>query len=184
MKHYLGELLYILFALLLIFNIFLVIKYNNEISESKADAITEFCICVDETKESLQYLIESEDPAYQNNMMYVLHGEFSTLYHLCHSSRYLDDFAGSDFNRIGVTFIGNASPRHFNTIGIYEDSKITENEYAYLKELITLLDKVTEGLTGTNSKDDLNILNANMETMNEHLADKENSPYRLIAVQE
>ena len=89
----------------------------------------------------------------------------------------------TDFEYIGATFIGPASTRYFVTNGIYEDFEITENEYAYVEELISLLDKVSENITGSNTKDDLSVLNSNFEDMHEQLYDMENSPYRFIKKQ-
>jgi hypothetical protein len=135
---------------------------------------------VEDTRECLQELIDSEDPSFQSNMMYVVNGKFSALYHLCHANRYIYNSACSDFEYIGATFIGSANTRNFVTIGIYEDFEITENEYAYVMELITLLDNVGENITGSNAKNDLSVLNSNFENMHKQLCNEENSPYRFI----
>lgn len=183
MKRYWGIILSILLVLSLSFNVFVVIKNDFAISEGTSNTITEILRCIEDTKECLQNLIDNEDSSYQSNMMYVINGKFSTLYHLCHANRYIYSSACSDFEYIGATFIGSASTRYFVTTGIYEDFEITENEYAYVKELITLLDKVSENITGSNTKDDLSVLNSNFEDMHEQLYDIENSPYRFIKKQ-
>jgi len=180
MKRYLVILLSFLLVLLLFFNISIVIKNKSDTSKRTSNTITEILRCIEDTKECLQNLIDNEDSSYQSNMMYVINGKFSTLYHLCHANRYIYSSACSDFEYIGATFIGSASTRYFVTTGIYEDFEITENEYAYVKELITLLDKVSENITGSNTKDDLSVLNSNFEDMHEQLYDTENSPYRFI----
>ena len=95
----------------------------------------------------------------------------------------LDPKAAHTIEHIGATFIGSASTRNFVTTGIYEDFEITENEYAYVKELIILLDKISKNIAGSNTKDDLSILNLNFEDMHEQLYDIENSPYRFIKKQ-
>lgn len=180
MKRYLVILLSVLLVLLLFFNISIVIKNNSDTSKRMSNTITEILRCIEDTKECLQNLIDNEDSSYQSNMIYVINGKFSTLYHLCHANRYIYNSACSDFEYIGATFIGYASTRNFVTTGIYEDFEITENEYAYVKELIILLDKITKNITGYNAKDDLNILNSNFEDMHEQLCDEEKSPYRFI----
>lgn len=180
MKRYWGIILSILLVLSLSFNVFVVIKNDSAISERTSNTITEILRCIEDTKECLQNLIDNEDSSYQSNMMYVINGKFSTLYHLCHANSYIYSSACSDFEYIGATFIGSASTRYFVTTGIYEDFEITENEYAYVKELITLLNKVSENITGSNTKDDLSVLNSNFEDMHEQLYDTENSPYRFI----
>ena len=182
-KRYGGIILSVLLVLSLSFNVFVVIKNDSAISERTSNTITEILRCIGDTKECLQNLIDNEDSSYQSNMMYVINGKFSTLYHLCHANRYIYSSACSDFEHIGATFIGYASTRNFVTTGIYEDFEITENEYSYVKELIILLDKITKNITGYNANDDLNILNSNLEDMHEQLYDIENSPYRFIKKQ-
>ena len=84
---------------------------------------------------------------------------------------------------MGATFVGNAGTYYFITNGIYEDSEITENEYAYIKELIDLLDKACQNIHGNNAKRDLNALNSNFKEMHKQLRDEIHSPYRLIKSQ-
>ena len=182
-KRYLVIILSVLSVLLLVFNIFIVTKNNSDISKRTSNTITEILRCIGDTKECLQNLIDNEDPSYQSKMMYVINGKFSTLYHLCHANRYIYSSACSDFEHIGATFIGSASTRNFVTTGIYEDFEITENEYSYIKELILLLDNVSKNITGSNTKDDLSILNSNFEYMHERLYDVEKSSYRFIQKQ-
>lgn len=179
-KRYLGKILSVLLVLSLSFNVFIVIKNNFDISGRISDTITEVLRCISDAKECLQRLIDSEDPSYQSKMIYVINGKFSTLYHLCHANGYIYSSACSDFECIGATFIGPAGIRSFTTSGIYEDFKITENEHAYVKELIALLDKVEELSDSDDAKDDLSVLNSNFEDMNEQLWDTEKSPFRLI----
>ena len=183
MKQYLGIVLSVSLVLSLAFNVFVVIKTDSDISQRTSNTITEILRCIGDTKECLQNLIDNEDSSYQSKMMHVINGKFSTLYHLCHANRYIYSSACSDFEYIGATFIGSASTRNFVTTGIYEDFEIRENEYAYVKELIILLDKVSKNITGSNTKDDLSILNSNFEDMHEQLYDIENSPYRFIKKQ-
>lgn len=183
MKRYLVIILSVLLVLSLAFNVFIVIKNNSDISQRTSNTITEIIRCISDTKECLQNLIDNDDSSYQNKMMHVINGKFSTLYHLCHANRYIYSSVCSDFEHIGATFIGSTSTRNFVTTGIYEDFEITENEYAYVKELIILLDKVSKNITGSNAKDDLRILNSNFEDMHEQLYDTENSPYRFIKKQ-
>lgn len=183
MKRYLGIILSVLLVLSLTFNVFVVIKNDSDISKIKSNTITEILRCISDTKECLQNLIDNEEVSYRSKMMHVINGKFSTLYHLCHANRYIYSPACSDFEHIGATFIGFASTRYFVTTGIYEDFEITENEYAYVEELITLLDKVSENITGSNTKDDLSVLNSNLEDMHEQLYDIENSPYCFIMKQ-
>lgn len=183
MKQYWGIVLSVSLVLSLAFNVFVVIKTDSDISQRTSNTITEILRCIRETKECLQNLIDNEDPSYQSEMMYVINGKFSTLYHLCHANRDVYSSACSNFEYIGATFIGSASTRNFVTTGIYEDFEITENEYAYVEELITLLNKASENITGSNAKDDLNALNSNFEDMHEQLYDTEHSPYRFIKKQ-
>ena len=183
MKRYLGIILSVLLVLSLAFNVFVVIKNDSDISKRTSNTITEILRCISDTKECLQNLIDNEDSSYQNKMMHVINGKFSTLYHLCHANRYIYSHACSDFEYIGATFIGPASTRYFVTNGIYEDFEITENEYAYVEELISLLVNVSENITGSKTKDDLSVLNSNFEDMHEQLYDMENSPYRFIKKQ-
>ena len=179
-KRYLGTILSVSLVLLLVFNIFIVIKNNRCISKRTSNTITEILICVNDTKKCLQNLIDSKDSFYQSKMMYVLNGKFSILYHLCHANRNIYNYACSDFEHIGATFIGPASNQNFITTGIYDDSKITENEYTYMRELIDLLDKISKNITGSDAMKDFNALNSNFEGMHEQLYDIKNSPYRLI----
>ena len=183
MKRYLVIILSALLVLSLALNVFIVIKTNSNIYKRTSNTITEILRCISDTKECLQNLIDNEDSSYQSKMMYVINGKFSTLYHLCHENRYIYSFACSDFEYIGATFIGSANTRNFITTGIYEDFEITEKEYAYVKELMNLLDKVSEGINGTDATADLSVLNSNFEYMHEQLCHVEKSPYRFIQKQ-
>lgn len=183
MKRYLEIILSVLLVLSLAFNILVVIKNDSDISKTTSNTITEILRCISDTKECLQNLIDNEEISYQSKMIHVINGKFSTLYHLCHANRYIYSSACSDFEYIGATFIGSASTQYFVTTGIYEDFEITENEYEYVKELINLLDKVCENITGSNTKNDLIALNSNFEDMHEQLCDVEKSPYRFIQKQ-
>ena len=165
MERYLGIILSILLVLSLTFNVFVVIKNDSDISKTTSNTVTEILRCISDTKECLQNLTDNDDSSYQNKMMYVINGKFSTLYHLCHANHYIYSSACSDFEHIGATFIGSAGTRNFVTTGIYEDFEITENEYAYVEELIILLDKVSENITGSDAKEDLRVLNSNFEDM-------------------
>ncbi len=183
MKRLFGIILPVILVLLLIFNIFIVIEKNSFISKNTSNTITEILRCIEDTKECLQNLIDDNDVSNQTKMIYVINGKFSTLYHLCHANRNIYSDACSDFEHIGATFIGPASNRYFKTNGIYDDFEITENEYAYLKELINLLDKANENISGSDSTKDFNALNSNFADIHEQLCDMENSPYRLIKKQ-
>ncbi len=183
MKKYTAIILSMVLSVILGFNVFLLINKNSDINKNTSNTITEIIRCIENTKECLQKLINSKDSANQNNMMYVINGQFSALYHLCHANRNIYNEACSDFEYMGATFVGNAGTYYFITNGIYEDSEITENEYAYIKELIDLLDKACQNIHGNNAKRDLNALNSNFKEMHKQLRDEIHSPYRLIKSQ-
>ena len=180
MKRFLWILLSALLVISISCNIFVLIKNNSDTSKRTANTITEILRCISDTKESLQNLIDSEDSSNKSNMMYVINGRFSTLYHLCHANRYIYSNACSDFEFIGATLIGAASNRNFITTGIYEDFEITQEEYEYIQEILNLLDRVDDNITGADATKDLHTLNSNLEDMHEQLYDIKKSPYRLI----
>ena len=87
MKKYTAIILSMVLSVILGFNVFLLINKNSDINKNTSNTITEIIRCIENTKECLQKLINSKDSANQNNMMYVINGQFSALYHLCHANR-------------------------------------------------------------------------------------------------
>lgn len=181
MRRYFERILCIVLVLFLAVNISVIIKKNSLISKKTSNTVIEILRCIDDTKENLQSLIDNEDKSYRNKMMYVINGQFSTLYHLCHANRDIYNFACSDFEYIGGTFIGSAGTRYFTTNGIYDDFEITENGYEYIRSLIALLDKIPENVSDSGKKYNLDALNSNFRDMHEWLYDTEKSPYCYIA---
>lgn len=178
MKRYISIILAV--AAVLLFNLIVIAEKNIVINSVQTSSIIEITRCLRDTTESLQYLIDSDDAEYQNRMMSVISGKFSTLYHLCHANHYIYSEACSDFRYIGATFIGPASIDSFTMTGIYDDGKITENEYEYIDRIIDLLNKALENISGHDAESDLEVLNNNLEYIHGQLYDTDASPFCLI----
>ena len=114
-------------------------------------------------------------------MMYVVNGQFSNLSSLMRANRSITSVAVSDFEYIAATFIGSGATNQFKTVGIYDDLKITQNEYEYFTHLISVLDKLGKNVAVSNVKYDVDSLNSNLQYIHEQLYDSNISPYLLIS---
>ena len=171
----------LLLSVSLLQNVFFFVKSNVEEEKYIANNVIEILRSASELKENLQRLVNRNAGWSESNMMYVINGQFGNLSSLMRANRSITSVAVSDFEYIAATFIGPGATNQFETVGIYDDLKITQNEYEYFTYLIRLLDKLGENVAISNVKYDLDVLNSNLQYIHEQLYDFRNSPYLLIS---
>ena len=177
MKKYLLIILSVILAVALAFSVFFIVRQKEKSERELANTISEICRSVDETKGSLNCLLEGDYLLTQHNQMYVVYGNFNTLYHLFHENRAVYADACDDFLYVGSTFLGGGCYGSFYTTGVFEDERISPNEFAYIKELVKLLDEVVMEIDDKPANEKLEILNANLRAVHEQLNSINASPF-------
>ena len=171
----------LLLSVSLLQNVFFIVKPNVEEEKYIANNVIEILRSASELKENLQRLVDRNTGCSESNMMYVINGQFGNLSSLMRANRSITSVAVSDFEYIAATFIGPGATNQFKTVGIYDDLKITQNEYEYFTHLISVLDKLGEDVAVSNVKYNVDSLNSNLRYIHEQLYDSNISPYLLIS---
>ncbi len=104
---------------------------------------------------TIENMIEEliEEPDVSIEYMYGLYSELYTLYSLLESNSEIYPHTASNFRCIASTFVkGKVLTVNFDSIALFDDEVISENEIEYLKEIIDVMDMTFEGVYDEKSR--------------------------------
>ncbi len=168
----------VLIGVLLFLNIYLFVAVRENQQKDTENYMIQIYTQIESLKENLQSLAD-EDVADEQDMLHIYY-QFETIATLFKTNRNINDDAYSDFSYMGATFVGSGYSKPCQTVGIYDDFMVSENERTYFRELISILKKTTENVSA-NKKYDLDTMNENLRYVHERLHHHEESPFLLIA---